>query len=86
MGETREDHFQTRDLFMVAFLILHDIKPVETWRSGRVIYGRYARTQELSRLVELWKDPSTQVPASKFAGAYREAKRTLLGPPPGHED
>ncbi len=85
MSETRGNQMQTRDLFMVAFLILHDIKPADTWRSGRVVYGLYDRTEELSRLEELWKDPSTQVPASKFAGAYREAKRTLLGPPPGHE-
>jgi hypothetical protein len=79
------DKFQTRDLFLVAFLLLHDIRPSDTWQSGRVVYGLYERTEPLENLVELWKDPGTQVPASKFAGTYREAKRILLGPPPGHE-
>ncbi len=81
-----ESDFQTRDLFLVAFLLLHDVKPDDTWRSGRVVYGLYERTENLDKLVELWKDPGTQVPASKFAGTYREAKRILLGPPPGHQD
>ena len=80
-----KDSPQTRDLFLVAFLLLHDIRPTDTWRSGRVVYGVYQWTDNLEKLVDLWKDPGTQVPASKFAGTYREAKRILLGPPPGHE-
>ena len=80
-----ETDLQIRDLFLVAFLLLHDIEPDDTWKSGRVVYGLYKRTENLERLLELWKDPGTQVPASKFAGTYREAKRILLGPPPGHE-
>ena len=70
--------YETRDLFLVAFLLLHDIKPTETIRIGPIVYGLYERTDELATVVDLWKDPDVMVPASKYAGTYRRAKRLLL--------
>lgn len=70
--------FETRDLFQVAFLLLHDIEPKETLRVGRVVYALYERSEDLENAVELWKDPAVMVPASRYAGAHRQAKRLLL--------
>jgi len=74
--------FETRDLFQVAFLLLHDIEPEKTLRVGRVVYALYERTEDLTNAVELWKDPAVMVPASRYAGAHRQAKRLLLDSDP----
>ena len=73
--------FETRDLFQVAFLLLHDIEPEKTLRIGRVVYALYERSDDLKNAVELWKDPAVMVPASRYAGAHRKAKRLLLDTP-----
>lgn len=76
--ENQKGLFETRDLFQVAFLLLHDIKPMETLRVGRVVYALYDRTDDLMNAVEMWKDPAVMVPASRYAGAHRQAKKLLL--------
>lgn len=73
-----DEDIQVRDMFLAAFLILHDFRPKSISIVGRIAYGCYTNTPDIQRLLEIWRSPSNQVPASRYAGAYREAKRVFL--------